>query len=184
MTGFDYRQSRIARLIGMRPAFAPTRALRHAVAAIAGALLLAGAAGIVEHARVAALDRDIATLAARGAAAERDDARVARLESTVAATHALLATIGDARRSTALAANTIVRIGNRLPPQTWLTRVTTDRTGAWSIGGRSTRLDEIGTMLGTIARLEGDATPRLVSVTAAGRRATLLDFTVAIEPHR
>jgi Tfp pilus assembly protein PilN len=183
VNGFDYRQSAVARVLGRRPAVALPRTLRPALAAIATALLLVAAVGAIERARIGGLDGELAALAARSAAAERDDARTERLEASVESLRALRADLDAARRSTALEANTIVRIGNRLPPQTWLTSVTTDPSGVWSIGGRSTRLDEIGTTLGTIARLDRRATTRLVAINASGRRASLLDFTVSVVPH-
>jgi hypothetical protein len=182
VNGFDYRQSSFARVLGRRPAFALPGALRPALAAVATALLLVGAAGAIERARIAALDGDLAALAARSVAAERDDARTERLEASVVSLRALRASLAVAQRSTAIAANTIVRIGNRLPPRTWLTSVTTDPSGVWSIGGRSTHLDEIATTLGAIARLDRRATTRLVAINAVGRHTSLLDFTVAVVP--
>ncbi len=184
MTRFDYRQTSFERWLGRRPVFVVDRPLRAAFLAIAAAIVAVGVVALIECRRIAALDGELAALADRIAVAERDDARSDALQRDVERLRDLCATVDGARRDTAFATNTIVRIGNRLPPQTWLTSVQTDRTGSWTIGGRSARLDEIGTTLAAVAQLEPAATTRLVSVNAAGARGALLDFSIAFEQPR
>jgi Tfp pilus assembly protein PilN len=158
--------------------------MRSALLAIAAAIVAVTLVALVERQRLAALDGELAVLADRIAVAERDDARSDALQHDVVRLRELCATLDNVRRDTTIATNTIVRIGNRLPPQTWLTSVQTDRAGSWTIGGRSARLDEIGTTLATVAQLEPAATTRLVSVNAAGIRGALLDFSIALEQPR
>jgi len=184
VTRFDYRQTTFERWLGRRPVFVVDRTMRAALLAIAAAIVAVAIVALIECRRLAALDGELAALADRIAVAERDDARSDALQHDVARLRDLCATLDGARRDTAIATNTIVRIGNRLPPQTWLTSVQTDRTGAWTIGGRSARLDEIGTTLAAVARLEPAATARLVSVNATGARGALLDFSIAFEQRR
>jgi len=89
-----------------------------------------------------------------------------------------------AQRASIADANAIARIGNRLPPQTWLTSLRAERTGTWSIGGRSTQIEQIGATLATIGRLAPAAAPRLVSLEANGERGRLLDFRIAWDAPR
>ncbi len=151
---------------------------------LAAAIVAVGVVGLVERYRLAALDRDLAMLSARIAVAERDEIYGERLQRDVLRARELTAAIDAARDDTAVAANTIVRIGNRLPPDTRLTRLESVRSGSWTIHGRSARLDDVRLTLGAIARLDRTASTRLVSVDAAGARGAQLDFTIALERPR
>jgi hypothetical protein len=91
---------------------------------------------------------------------------------------ALHAGVAAARREALAATNTIARIGNDLPPQTWLTGVGSTPNGTWTIDGRSTRVGEIGTMLRRVQRIDDGATARLVSIAATGRTGRVLDFVI------
>jgi len=157
---------------------------RSALLVFAAAIVAVGVVGLVERYRLASLDRELATLSTRIAVAERDDARSDRLNREVRRQRDLGAAIDAARDDTALAANTIVRLGNRLPAQTWLTKLESVRSGSWTIRGRSARLDDIRVTLAAVARLDRTASARLVSVDAAGSRSPLLDFTIALERPR
>ncbi len=147
----------------------------------AAAIVAVGVVGLVERYRLAALDRDLATVAGRVAVAQRDEARSDRLTREVLRQRELGARIDAARNETEDAANTIVRIGNRLPPHTWLTRLESVRSGSWTIHGRSAQFDDIQSTLAAVAQLDRTAAVRLVSVDAAGARGALLDFTIALE---
>ena len=74
--------------------------------------------------------------------------------------------------------NAIARIGNDLPPQTWLTAIGATPAGDWTIGGRSTRVSEIGTMLRRVQALDAGAAATLVSIAATGRSGRILDFVI------
>jgi hypothetical protein len=96
----------------------------------------------------------------------------------IARMRTIQAAVGAARRDVLIATNTIARIGNDLPPATWLTSVGSTPAGAWTIGGRSTRVDEIGTMLRRVQGIDKRATVRLVSIAATGRSGRVLDFVI------
>jgi hypothetical protein len=181
MTGFSYYRSPFERLAGLRRMPALDRSMLAALLAVAGALLLVAGVGAVEHTRLRTLDSDLAAMADRLTIARRDDARDDHLVASVAALRAIVHTIDDAHATTLEATNAIVRVGNTLPAQTWLTSVRGGSAGSWSFGGRSTHLDAIGTTLHTVAALDPTATAHLVSVTAAGPHARILDFTIALE---
>jgi hypothetical protein len=91
---------------------------------------------------------------------------------------AIRAAVSAARRDVLVATNTIARIGNDLPPATWLTSLGSTPSGAWTIGGRSTRVDEIGTMLRRVQGIDQHATVRLMSIAATGRSHRVLDFVI------
>ncbi len=184
MTRYDYRQSRFERLIGRRPHLIIDDALRTALLAFTVALCLVGAGAFVEAHRLASLDVDLATLDARLVDARRADARLDRMQRVIANERALRDAVLAARREGALAADTIAGIGNVLPPQTWLTSIRNDRSGGWSIAGRSTQLEEVGGTLVAVARVQASTTPHLVSITAASRHAAVLDFLIASEAAR
>ena len=50
---------------------------------------------------------------------------------------------------------------------------------AWTINGRSTRVDEIGTMLRRVQELDRRGAARLVSIAATGRSGRILDFVIS-----
>jgi Tfp pilus assembly protein PilN len=181
MRGFSYHRSPLERHFGWRPTLVLDRALIASLIAVGGALLLLAAVAAIERARVVALDGDLAMLDERLAQAQHADANARRLDAAVSAQHELAVAVAQAHVQTIVATNTIVRVGNRLPAQTWLTTVHAEPTGSWSIGGRSTRLDEVATTLRAVAALDPAATTRLVAVTASGAHLGVLDFTIAVD---
>ncbi len=181
MIRFNYHQSRYERLLGATPTALATGRLRVPLAAIGAALFAVTAAWWVQTQRVAALDAELAVLHVRVHAAGADDRRAQRLTAEVTRLRALSAGIAAARREALAATNTIARIGNDLPPQTWLTALGSTPAGAWTIGGRSTRVAEIGTLLRRIQSLDAGGTAHLISIAATGRSGHILDFAIGWE---
>jgi hypothetical protein len=178
MNRFNYRQSSIERLFGEAPLRRLTETIRLPIGVIGAAVfVLAGTCSIENH-RVAALDADLAAVQIRVRAAASERARAERLTAVVVRLRAATAGIAAARREALAATNTIARIGNGLPEQTWLTGVGATADGTWTIGGRSTRVNEIGTMLRRIQDIDRNAAARLVSVVATGRGGRILDFVI------
>jgi Tfp pilus assembly protein PilN len=178
MIRFNYHQSAFERLFGDAPALRLTDRLRIPLAAIGAALLVVTATWWIQTQRVTALNDELAALQTRVQASHADESRAQRLMASVARLRALSAGIASARREAVAATNTIARIGNDLPPQTWLTGVGSTPAGAWTIDGRSTRVGEIGTMLRRVQSIDVGASARLVSIAATGRSGHILDFVI------
>jgi hypothetical protein len=178
MIRFNYDQSTYERLFAGVWATVPAERMRLPLAVIGAALLAVAATWSFETHRIAVLDHELTNLQERVRAEAADDARAERLIATVARLRAICERIASARRDVLAATNTIARIGNELPPQTWLTGVGSTPAGAWTIGGRSTRVEEIGTMLRRVQGLDRHATARLVSIAATGRAGRILDFVI------
>jgi Tfp pilus assembly protein PilN len=184
VTRFDYRQSAFERLIGRPPRIAPDGRLRASVATLAVALVAVAVVATAERGRLARLDAELGAMHDRLIAAQRSDALDERVRRDVLAARGIRDAVLDARRASIADANAIARLGNRLPPQTWLTSLNATRTGTWSIAGRSTQIEQIGATLAAIGRLEPAASPRLVSLEANGERGRMLDFRIAWDPVR
>jgi hypothetical protein len=178
MTRFNYRQSAYERLVAGASVTGLAARFRRPVAVVGAALLIVSAAWSIDTHRLAVLDGELTELQLRAHAAEAADGRAQRLMTAVARLSAIDERIAVARRDVFTVTNTIARIGNGLPPQTWLTSLGSTPTGDWTIGGRSTRVDEIGTMLRRVQGLDRNATARLVSIAATGRTGRILDFVI------
>lgn len=178
MIRFNYHQSACERLWNGIAETVPVERIRLPAALLAAALLALAGAWCVELQRVTVLERDVAIQQARVRAVASDAARAQRLTADVERLRAVRDRIAVAKRDVLLATNTIARIGNALPPQTWLTTIGSTPDGTWTIGGRSTRVDEIGTMLRRVQGLDRGASARLVSIVATGRTGRILDFVI------
>lgn len=184
MIRFNYHQSAYERLRdGLTGSVSPER-VRLPVALLGAALLAVAGTWFLELQRVAVLERNLALQQARARATASDGARAQRLTADVERLRAIGDRIAAAKRDVLLAANTIATIGNELPPQTWLTTVGSTPDGTWTIGGRSTRVDEIGTMLRRVQGLDRNASARLVSIVATGRAGRILDFVIGWDHRR
>jgi hypothetical protein len=175
---FNYHQSAYERLLAGVPAAMLTERLRAPMAVIGAALLSVAATWSIETHRAAVLGDELTGLHARLQAAAANQTHAEHLTSSVARLRAIVERVALARRDVLVATNTIATIGNDLPPQTWLTSVGSTPTGDWTIGGRSTRVDEIGTMLRRVQGIDRNATARLVSIAATGRGARVMDFVI------
>ena len=184
MTRYNYRQTTFERFAGGLPRVVIDARVRTSLAVLAAALLVVVIAAAAEQRRLAVLDGELTALRDRVAVAALIDTRDERVRATVLQERRVRTAVLAARRDSTLAANTIARIGNQLPPQTWLTSVQNDRTGAWSVAGRSTEIAEIGTTLAAIGRLAPASSPRLVSIASSGNRGRMLDFVIAWERSR
>jgi hypothetical protein len=175
---FNYHPSARERFLSAAPLAAVTERLRLPAALVLAAVFIVLATWSFETRRVALLDDDLHRLQQQERAAAVDDARAERLIAEVARLRAAAERVAAARHDVLAATNAIARIGNELPPQTWLTAVGATPAGDWTIGGRSTRVDEIGTMLRRVQALDAGASATLVSVAATGRSGRILDFVI------
>ena len=178
MTRFNYLQPVHERWCAGIPAIALASSVRVPLLVIGLALLGVAATWSFEVHRAAQLQDELNGLQVRVQAAAGDERRARNLMTSVARLRTIRAAAGAARRDVLVATNTIARIGNALPPATWLTSVGSTPAGAWTIGGRSTRVDEIGTMLRRVQGIDQRATVRLVSIAATGRSGRVLDFVI------
>lgn len=179
MKRHNYLQSRLERLIGTIPGPSAYTHLRRPLAAIGAAFALVAGAWFVDGQRVAALDRDLATLRAQATLAAADAARARTLLATVTRARTIAERVVAAHRIGVASTNAVAQVGNVLPRETWLTNVSAAPAGNWSIAGRSARLAEIGTTLRSIQRIDARAATHLVSLTATGRTGRIHDFVIA-----
>jgi hypothetical protein len=175
---FNYLQPAHERWWAGIPAGALAGSVRVPLLAIGLALLGVAAAWSFEMHRAAVLQAELSALQLRVQAAAGEERRARNLTSSVARLRTIGNAVSAARRDVLIATNTIARIGNDLPPATWLTSVGSTPAGAWTIGGRSTRVDEIGTMLRRVQGIDRRASVRLVSIAATGRNGRVLDFVI------
>lgn len=175
---FNYHPSRRERWLAAVPLAAFAQRLRLPAALTALAALIVFAAWSLETQRLAAVDGDLSRLRQQVQAAAHEDARAERTIAEIARLRATAERVAAARRDVLVTTNAIARLGNELPPQTWLTGVGATPAGDWTIGGRSTRIDEIGTMLRRVQALDAGAAATLVSIAATGRRGRILDFVI------
>jgi hypothetical protein len=178
VTRFNYHQSARERVLAAAPLAALAERLRLPAAFAGAAVLIVLATWSLETRRLAVLDGDLRRLQQQVRAAAFDDARAARLVAEVVRLRATATRVAGARRDVLVTTNAIARIGNELPPQTWLTDVGATPAGDWTIGGRSTRVAEIGTMLRRVQALDAGASATLVSIAATGRSGRILDFVI------
>jgi hypothetical protein len=178
MNRFNYQQSPFERHFGDAPMGMLADRLRLPMAVIGAAVLALAATWSFETHRVADLDAELAALQLRVEAASGLRVRAERLTARVARLRAASAGIDAAHREALAATNTIAQIGNGMPEQTWLTGVGAAAAGTWTIDGRSTRVDQIGTMLRRIQSIDKTASTRLVSIAATGRTGRILDFVI------
>jgi len=178
MTRFNYHQGTFEQLLAGAsfPQFAKRIGLPMAIIGVA--LLLVVAAWSAEQRRLGVIAGELSNLRHRAQVAAADDSRAERLIAIVAHMKAVEQRVAVARRDVLVVTNTIAQIGNELPPQTWLTAVESTPAGDWTINGRSTRIDEIGTMLRRVQGLNRSATARLISIAATGRTGRILDFVI------
>lgn len=178
MKRFNYAQSPFERLFEGAPLGMFAEWMRVPMAVIGAAVLALASTWLIETHRLAVLDADLSALQRRVQAASSDRIRAERLTATVSRLQAMSAGIAAARRAALAATNTIAQIGNGLPEQTWLTGIGATPAGTWTIGGRSARVGEIGTMLRRIESIDKTAATRLISIAATGRRGRILDFVI------
>jgi Tfp pilus assembly protein PilN len=140
-----------------------TAELRAPLAALVGAIALAGVLWGVQETRLHAAEHDGAAYAERLAATQLDIARVRAVERDVEQLRMLGERVETIRRSGALRANEIAALGNRLPADAWLSSLRGDR-GTLAIEGHGARLAAVGTAIASLAALPTYRTARLVAV--------------------
>ena len=178
MIRFNYLQPPHERWCAGVPAAALAGSLRLPLVLIGLAFLSIAATWTFETHRIGMLEDQLSGLQSRIRTAANDERRARNLMTNVARLRTIRSAVSAAHRDVLVATNTIARIGNDLPPATWLTSVGSTSAGAWTIGGRSTRVEEIGTMLRRVQAIDQHASVRLVSIAATGRSGRILDVVI------
>lgn len=156
-------------------------ALRAPAAIVASALTAVGVTVGIEIERIAALERAAIVIHERAAETAADAARLTASDADLSRMRRIEAAIDDAHRTAIAGLNELVLLGNRLPAQTWLTRIHADRVGTWAIDGRSVRIPEVGATLAGLQRLQPVARVRLLSLTGPADRTHAVRFSLAWE---
>jgi hypothetical protein len=181
MNRINYVQSWSERHAGVAlPAFSP--ALAAPLGAFASALALVAVMGAVQHARLGALEARGAEDVRRLNAVEVDLVRVRAVEGDVAKLRALRERVDAIRRSGPVRAGEIAAVGDRLPPDAWLTSLRAERA-ALALEGRGAGIDAVAIALADLARLRSVGAVRLLSLRGdpAGRG---VDYALALDMRR
>jgi hypothetical protein len=183
MSGLNYAAAGPRRLDPLAALHATTRPLRIACAILF--VTVAGLAGATaaERQRIALADARLvelrsqamsaATAARRAAAGDPRDHRVAQFAGRLAAV----------RNDTLRSSNAAIRIGNALPPRTWLVQLDAV-SGGWTIAGKSMSIGEIGATLRALQRLDERSSAHLVSVSSNALPHRPYDFVISWERPR
>jgi Tfp pilus assembly protein PilN len=166
--------------VALPPVVAPE--LRAPLAAFAGALALAGVLWGLQSTRLHAAEADGAVYAERLAATQPEIARVRAIERDVDRLEALGERVATIRRSGTLRANEIATLGNRLPPDAWLSSLRADR-GTLAVEGHGARLAAVGSAIASLAALPAYGAARLVAVHEDPVRAGVT-YALSLEPVR
>jgi Tfp pilus assembly protein PilN len=181
MRRYNYTRSFAARALDMLPASLLVPTLRGPSLVLAATLAGLALATAFEVRRLAVLDATLAGLHDQSLAGEHAAQGIHALEIEVGALRQRATLLSAARREAAVQVNDFARLCNRLPPQTWLTRIRIEPGGSWSIEGRSAQLAEIGATLTGLQRLDHHAPVHLISIARTGQRTTTLRFAIAWE---
>jgi Tfp pilus assembly protein PilN len=160
MKRVDYLRPTVRRFrLGLAPASAK---LRHALAALSLMAFAVGTTATVEAGRLAGLQRAGVALAEQLARADAGAARARLLQRELARLRGVALRVAATRRSGPAEANEIAALGNRLPPDVWLTslRIAPD---AIALEGRSARLEAVAAAMRALARSPHVAEARLVN---------------------
>ncbi len=182
MKRFNYAVTPVERLLGTScpPVIAPL--LYAPLCALAAALVLLVAGGIVQEARVDAAERAAVASRLRLAAADMTVARVQLVRSDVTRLRTLAARITGIRRSGTARASEIAALGNALPADAWLTAVRVERR-TLGVEGRATGLGTVAAAMSALARLPAYTGARLVNVRQDSVRADVT-YAIALEVPR
>ncbi|HYW54845.1 MAG TPA: hypothetical protein VE826_12815 [Dongiaceae bacterium] len=166
--------------IALRLTVAP--ALRAPLAVLACSLALVAVLWTVQHVRLLAAERDGAEYARRLATAQAGFARMRTVERDVARLRALTERVAAVRRSGAQRAGEIAALGNRLPPDAWLTSLRADRI-ALTLEGHGARIGTVGTAIAGLAHLPPYTGVRLLSVREDSARSGVT-YAIALDQPR
>lgn len=184
MNGFNYAATQRRTIDPFAWLQAGSRRFRIAVAlfamATAGIALVTG----IEQRRLADLDRRVIELRSTAQRAAAAAGRAAAGNATFEHMRQLAARLALARRETIESSNAAILVGNALPPRTWLVQLDATSPAHWTLSGKSMTLDEIGTTLRALQRLDGRSTLRLVSVSSNAQPGKPYDFVITRETAR
>jgi Tfp pilus assembly protein PilN len=152
------------------------------IAMLGAMVVFVGAISGVEQVRLHLAQRDQAISTSR---LERSDASIAdvkHLESRVNAEADLLRAIRSIQQSGGRQANELAVIGNRLPPDAWLTAVHIEN-GKYALEGMAARVSAVATIMTTLRNAPTRAVPTLVSIVNDRDRksTTLVQYSIRLE---
>lgn len=182
MRRIDYVTTWTERHAGVTVRLTVPASLRAPLAVLACSVALVAVLWTVQHVRLLAAERDGADYARRLAAAETGFARVRSVERDVVRLRALAGRMAAIRRSGPQRADEIATLGNRLPPDAWLTSLRADRV-ALTVEGHGARLGTVGSTIAGLAHLPPYAEVRLLSVREDAARAGV-DYALALDQPR
>jgi Tfp pilus assembly protein PilN len=145
------------------PALFVDQRLRHALAAFGIAVLLVFSTSAVELARLNAAQQDAASLTQRLADAETTAAGAKSLRREIEKLQVLARRVDATRHLAEADVEEIAELGNRLPPDVWLTTLRL-ASGAVALEGRGARLEEVAAAMTALARLPRFTQARLLHV--------------------
>ncbi len=180
MKRVNYLPSWSERRIGVALPSLITAELRGPIVAFAGSLALAGALWGAQAARLTAAEGAGAAFAVQLASMQADVARIRVIEQDVARMQALDERVAAIRGSGAVRANEIAALGNRLPPDIWLSSLRADR-GALALDGRASALAAVGTTIASLAASSAYRAARLVAIHQEPARAGVT-YAITLEP--
>jgi hypothetical protein len=182
MRRIDYVTTWTERHAGVTVRLTVAPSLRAPLTVLACSLALVAVLWAVQHVRLLNAERDGAGYAGRLAAAETGLVRVRSVERDVVRLRALAGRVAAIRRSGSRRADEIAALGNRLPPDAWLTSLHADRV-AVTVEGRGARLGTVGSAIAALAHLPPYAGVRLLSVREDAARAGV-DYALALDQPR
>ncbi len=153
--------------------------LRAPLAIVISACAAVAGTGGIELQRLRLLDRAVAVMSERAAANAANVQRLAVIDAERARFAQVEIALAEAHRAALAGINDLALLGNRLPAQTWLTRVHAGRDGTWAIEGRAGRIPEIAATLAGLANIDPAARVRLVSLANPAERARAIRFSIA-----
>lgn len=181
MTRHDYAPSRAARLVVLlRELFADAQ-VRAAAATLAAVMAVIASALAVELHRLAGLEDAVRIMDTRVADARQRTQRLDAIRADVDRLRRERDLLLDARAASRADVNALVVLGNRLPSDSWLTRVHGDRDGSWTLEGRASRTFAVGAILLAAERIASGMHVRLLSLGSTGSPRTGVRFALAWE---
>lgn len=161
---------------------AADRRWRHALVAGALAAFFVGASVLIELVRFDAARRDGVALSEQLMEADAASVRARSVQRDLERLRGVAGHLEATRRAVLANASEIAALGNRLPPEVWLTSL---RVGpdAVALEGRGARLDAIAAAMSALMRLPRFAQARLVSVRSDALHGGF-DYAIALERSR
>jgi Tfp pilus assembly protein PilN len=180
MKRIDYLRPPRRRRTVLRIAADPRR--RHLLGAGVLAVLVLCGTVLVELVRFEGARREGVALSEQLVQADADTVRARSLQRDLERLRGVAGRIETTRRAVLANASEIAALGNRLPPDVWLTSL---RVGpdAIALEGRGARLDAVAAAMSALVQLPRFTQARLVSVRSDALRGGF-DYAIALERSR